>query len=121
MFQIPVVEILTFVVWSCFIAYIAWYFTVARSLAPITTEEARILWRIHRKDHNCNSEEWRVIKHGNKIVGFICTCGYKYLQRRPIVGGSPPIRTNTTIPCLGHIRTDMQTVTKRTVATNPSE
>ena len=121
MFEIPIIEILAVAIWSCFIAYVTWYFTLARSFAPITTEEARILWKIHRKDFHCNSDEWREIKHGNRIVGFVCTCGYRYVQERPLVAGSPPIETEPAMPILGHIRPDALTVTKRTVATNPSD
>ena len=121
MFEQTIVEILAVAIWSCFTAYVTWYFTVARSFAPITTEEARILWKIHRKDHSCNSNEWREIKRGSSIVGFVCTCGYRFVQQRPLVGGSPPIETKPAMPILVHIRPDVLTVTKRTVAANPSD
>jgi hypothetical protein len=32
-----------------------------------------------------------MIKRGNKIIGFECECGFRHIQRRPIVAGAPAL------------------------------
>jgi len=75
--------------WGCLTAYAVWYFTSAKHYAPITISEARILWKIHKRNIQCNARKWQKIKRGGKIIGFTCECGYKHIQRRPIVSNIP--------------------------------
>ncbi|MEM3578277.1 MAG: hypothetical protein QXX51_07520 [Candidatus Bathyarchaeia archaeon] len=86
-------EIITSTIWACFAAYATWYFTYAKHFAPITYNEARILWKIHKQNTNCNGRRWREIKRKEAIVGFECECGYKHIQRRPIVSELPNTKT----------------------------
>jgi len=82
-------ETLVIALWACLAAYALWYFTLAKHYFPITFKEAKILWKIHKQHISCNAKKWRLIKHGNKIIGFECGCGYKHIQKRPIVANSP--------------------------------
>jgi hypothetical protein len=82
-------EIIASIIWTCFTVYVIWYFAYAKHFAPITYNEAKILWKIHRKNSNCNGRRWREIKRKDEIVGFECECGYKHIQRRPIVSELP--------------------------------
>jgi hypothetical protein len=91
-------EILVSTLWTCFVLYGAWYFTLAKHYAPLSFMEARLLWRLHRLDVKCNARKWREIRKGNKIVGFQCECGYKHIQRRPIVATKPAAKTQTQTP-----------------------
>jgi len=83
------IEIITGALWISLAAYATWYFTSAKNYAPITAKEARILWKIHKRNIRCVAIKWREIKRGDKIVGFECGCGYKHLQKRPIVANTP--------------------------------
>ncbi|MEM3565778.1 MAG: hypothetical protein QXK18_02770 [Candidatus Bathyarchaeia archaeon] len=83
------IEILAVTLWTCFAAYSTWYFTSAKHYAPLTPEEARLLWKIHKQTTKCGSRRWREICRGRKIIGFACECGYKYMQKRPIVTNTP--------------------------------
>lgn len=65
--------------------YAAWYITSLKTYAPMTREEAQLLWRIHKKETGCDAQKMREIKHKNKIVGIKCECGYKHVQKRPIL------------------------------------
>jgi len=95
------IEIIAITLWVCFTAYALWYFTSAKHYAPLTPNEARLLWRIHKQTTKCNSKKWREIHRGRKIVGFACGCGYKYMQKRPIVAGAPqPATTNSQIAAI---------------------
>jgi hypothetical protein len=87
-------EILMWASWIGFTAYSIWYFTKAKHYFPITVNEAKILWKIHKQHIGCVSKKWRVIKRGNNVVGFECECGYRHVQRRPIVSGAPALNVN---------------------------
>lgn len=75
--------------WACLMGYATWYFTSAKNYAPVTHGEARILWKIHKRNIRCDSRKWKEIKRGGKIIGFVCECGYKHIQKRPIVSNAP--------------------------------
>ncbi|MEM2987950.1 MAG: hypothetical protein QXK26_02770 [Candidatus Bathyarchaeia archaeon] len=68
-----------------FIIYAAWYLTSLKTFAPMTREEAQLLWKIHKTRAGCDAQKMREIKRKNKIVGFKCECGYKHVQKRPII------------------------------------
>jgi hypothetical protein len=77
-------EILAPTVWICFTIYTIWYFTSAKHHYPITVNEAKILWKIHKQSTRCKAEKWYSIKRNNQLIGFKCSCGYKYVQSRPL-------------------------------------
>ncbi len=88
-------EILAFVMWTSFVAYVTWYFTSAKHNVPISLGEARVLWMIHKQDQNCNARRWREVKSKDQIVGFECECGFKHIQKRPLVASSPSVQTGS--------------------------
>jgi hypothetical protein len=65
-------------------AYIIWFFTSAKDYAALTSRETTILWKLHKKQTNCSSTKFETVRRKNRIVGFRCDCGYKYLSKRPI-------------------------------------
>jgi len=71
--------------WLSVAAYVAWYFASAKHYAPLTVEEVRVLWKIHKQNEQCNSGRWQKIRKGRKIIGFKCGCGHKQVQKRPLV------------------------------------
>lgn len=71
--------------WLSFAAYVAWYLTSAKRYAQLTAAEVKALWEIHKQRGQCKAKRWKKIRHGDKIVGFECGCGYKYAQKRPIL------------------------------------
>jgi hypothetical protein len=53
---------------------------------PITIEDAKVMWTLHRQNSNCKCRKWRPLKHKKgKIIGFQCECGYKYKQKKPLI------------------------------------
>jgi len=96
-------EIFMFALWGCLAFYATWYFTSAKHYAPLTLNEARILWKIHKRNIRCNAKKWREIKRGGKIVGFTCECGYKHIQKRPIVASPPPSNIPSQISVLNKL------------------
>ena len=92
------IEIMMVGLWVCFSAYVTWYVTSAKKYAPITLKEARMLWKIHKRNIRCDATKWREIKRGGKTIGFECECGYKHVQRRPIVANMPPLNVKSQNP-----------------------
>jgi len=82
-------KILVPTLWLCFVAYAAWYYTSAKKYAPLTREEVRILWKLHKQDVGCEAKKWQEIRRKDKMVGFECECGYKHVQKRPIAASMP--------------------------------
>jgi len=78
-------EILIPILWASFTAFATWCFTSAKKCAPLTLTEVRILWKIHKQNVQCKGKKWRKIVHKNRIIGFECGCGYKHVQKRPII------------------------------------
>jgi len=61
-------------------------FSLAKRSAPITANDAKVIWTMHKKTAHCSGHKWQPIKRKkDKIVGFRCECGYKYTQKRPLV------------------------------------
>ena len=59
---------------------------LAKRSIPITPNEAKMMWMMHRKNTSCKCHKWQPIKRKkDKIVGFRCECGYRYTQKRPLV------------------------------------
>jgi len=71
--------------WVSLAVYASWYFTSAKRYAPMTSEEVRALWEIHKQKNLCRAKHWKKIVHKNKLVGFKCGCGYSKAQKRPII------------------------------------
>jgi len=81
----PVSEILMPTMWTCFAAYTSWLVVRAKKYEPITLEEARLLWEVHKKKAQCEAKKWQRIMRKDRMIGFECGCGYKHTQKRPIV------------------------------------
>jgi hypothetical protein len=78
-------EILLLALWVSITGYASWYFISAKHHVPLTHEEVRLLWKIHKNRTRCDSKKWYEIRGKDKIVGFKCECGYKHVQKRRII------------------------------------
>jgi len=70
--------------WVGFGAYIIWFFALAKDYATLTSRETTFLWQLHKRQTHCSSTKFETVRRKNRIVGFRCDCGYKYLSKRPI-------------------------------------
>jgi hypothetical protein len=67
---------------ACTVAVLA----TVRQMAPMTAEEAKVIWTLHKKTSLCKGRRPILIrKKKDKIVGFRCDCGYCYTQERPLL------------------------------------
>jgi len=75
---------LALAIWLFLVAYIIWFFGLAKDYVPLTGRETTLLWTLHKRQSNCFSTKFETIRRRNKLVGFRCGCGYKYMSRRLI-------------------------------------
>jgi hypothetical protein len=76
-------------VWTIFTGFLLWYMVGVKRGEPITTDEAKMLWKIHKTNSHCLGKNWQpLVKKGGKLKGFQCECGYKYIQKRPLIAGT---------------------------------
>ena len=69
--------------------YLLCYMIAVKRSEPITVDEAKMLWKIHKKTAHCGGQKWQPItRKGDKLTGFQCECGYNYSQKRPMLAGT---------------------------------
>ena len=78
-------EILTAGTLATLGAYSTWYFFKAQTYHPLTLDELALMWKSHKHTAGCNASniETLLIKN-NEVVGYQCSCGAKYYQKRLI-------------------------------------
>jgi hypothetical protein len=83
---------LTISAWTVFAAYASWLVFKAKRNVPITLQEAKTLWHIHKKESACKAHKWEPVSpRGELAKGFKCECGYKYVQKKPLVSSAAKI------------------------------
>jgi hypothetical protein len=71
--------------WATLVAYVLWYFFKAKTVQPLTIDDLALTWRVHKQRDRCNAPRIHsLIKENDEIVGFMCGCGYKFIQKRLI-------------------------------------
>ncbi len=75
--------------WSAFTVSLAWILARAKRYTPLTKEEARQLWHIHKRNTGCQGKRWRQVLNGSSAVGFECECGYIHTQKKPLGAHAP--------------------------------
>ena len=69
----------------CFGFYVAYVLLSARHVVPLTEKEAETIWKFHRQSTCCKAEAWNEITKKQKLIGFECECGYRHVQKKPVV------------------------------------
>lgn len=66
--------------------------SVAKRSAPVSKDDAEVLWNMHKQNDLCTAHKWKPVKRGRrKIVGFKCECGHTYTHKRPLLSRMPRI------------------------------
>lgn len=79
-------ELLVFGSLFSLVAYSVWFLGWARRHATLSPSDARFLWRVHKRECQCNALRYvRKYNWKKNIVGFKCACGYEYESKRPMV------------------------------------
>ena len=69
----------------CFGFYIAYVLLSARNVVPMTSEEIDTLWKFHKQTKCCKAETWHEITKKKKVIGYECECGFKQIQKKPLI------------------------------------
>ena len=69
----------------CFGFYIAYVLLSARNVVPMTSEEVDTLWKFHKQTKCCGAQTWHEITKKQKLIGYECECGFKHIQKKPLV------------------------------------
>jgi len=69
----------------CFGFYIGYILLSARNHVPMTSEEIVTLWKFHKSTKGCKAEAWHEITKKKKTIGYECECGFKHIQKKPLV------------------------------------
>ena len=72
----------------CFGFYIAYLLLSARHVVPLTMKDAEMLWKFHRQKTCCKAETWHEITKRTKVIGYECECGFKHIQKKPLINVS---------------------------------
>jgi len=70
--------------WLFLVAYIIWFFALAKDYVPLTSIETTILCKLHKRQTHCFSTNFEKVRRKKKVVGFRCACGYEYLSKRSV-------------------------------------
>jgi len=81
----PISLLLTPALLISFAACAVWYFISEKRYVPLTQNEVKLLWKIHKQSCKCHAAKWRELKRQDKIVGFECECGYRRVQKRSLI------------------------------------
>ena len=72
----------------CFGFYIAYVLLSAKNVIPMTPEEIETLWKFHKQTKCCKAETWHEITKKKKLIGYECDCGFKQIQKKPLINVS---------------------------------
>lgn len=72
-------------IWLAFGVYVFWYVVKAEDFQPLTFENLALTWRLHKSQTECGSSCIHdLLVRNDEVVGFRCSCGYQFLQKRLI-------------------------------------
>jgi hypothetical protein len=78
-------EYLVPTIWVTLGCAVAWFLLSARKQQAITTQEAEMLWKSHKQFKSCSAKTFTTLKKRDRIIGYVCQCGYEHRQERPLV------------------------------------
>jgi hypothetical protein len=71
--------------WLVFGVYSFWFLFQAETFQPLTLDDLALTWKVHKQEAGCNALRIHsLIVKDDKVVGFKCDCGFKFLQKRLI-------------------------------------
>ena len=75
-------------------AYSIWYFFKAQTYHPLSLDELALMWKSHKHKSGCNAThiETLLLKN-NEVIGYKCSCGAKYYQKRLITQRADKFKT----------------------------
>ena len=92
--------------------YSIWYFFKAKTYQPLTLDELALMWKTHKHNTGCKATHIETLLLKNsEVIGYKCSCGAKYYQKRLITQRASKIR-NKLMPQVSKTFTNMPELTK---------
>ena len=80
-------------------AYSIWYFFKAKTYHPLGLQELALMWKTHKHTSGCNASTIdTLLLKNNEVVGYKCSCGTKYYQKRLITQRAHTFTKNKLMP-----------------------
>src|SRR4030066_2249594 len=71
--------------WLAFTVYCFWYFFLAKTFQPLTSDGLVFIWKLHKRTTGCKASRIHsLLERNNDVVGFKCEWGYEFRQKRLI-------------------------------------
>jgi len=79
--------------------YSIWFFFKAQTYQPLGLDELALMWKMHKQKANCKASniETLLLKN-NDVVGYKCSCGNNYYQKRLISQRAHTFTKNKLVP-----------------------
>jgi hypothetical protein len=88
--------------------YIIWYFFEAKTYHSLNLDELAPMWKTHKQQTGCKSTNSQaLLMKNNEVVGYKCSCGKNYCQKRLITQRAHKFTKKKLIPTM---KTDSQAV-----------
>ncbi len=83
-------ELLLLASWLILGLYIFWFLFKAKTFQPLTLNDLALGWKLHKHQTGCKASRIdSLLVKNDEIVGFRCSCGYEFLQKRLITQKAP--------------------------------
>lgn len=82
-------------------AYTIWYFFKAKTYHPLGLDELALMWRMHKHKTTCKATTIEtLLMKNNEVVGYQCSCGNRYYQKRLITQRAHSFTKNKLVPTM---------------------
>jgi len=79
------IEYLVPTMWVALGCAVTWFLLSAKKYRNMSPQEVEMLWKSHKQLMQCTANKFTELKKGKSTIGYVCQCGYKHKQERPII------------------------------------
>ncbi len=99
---LKMLEILMIASFTLLGAYSVWYIFKAKTYQSMTLDDLALMWKAHKQKTGCNASyiETLLLKN-NEVVGYKCSCGKSYYQKRLITQRAQRFTQNKLLSAAG--------------------
>ncbi len=82
-------------------AYSIWFFFKAQTYQPLGLDELALMWKTHKQKTECEASNIdTLLLKNNEIVGYKCSCGANYHQKRLVTQRVHTFTKNKLVPTI---------------------
>ena len=85
--------------WFILGIYIFWFLVKAKTFQQLTLNDLALGWKLHKHQTGCKASRIdSLLVMNDEVVGFRCSCGYEFLQKRLITQRVPAYAETSMTP-----------------------